>query len=111
MTEWMAENSLDILNRGRESTFVGARGSSIIDLTLVTTQARRLVRDWRVASDMESLSDHMYIVIDLLTGGEKEETDCQKHLQEVVYQKDRPRGIQGDDHQCCLARGGGTDPA
>lgn len=44
VTDWMAENSLDILNRGRESTFVGAKGSLIIDLTFVTIQARRLVK-------------------------------------------------------------------
>lgn len=37
VVEWMAENSPDILNRGQESTFVGAKGSSIIDLSFVTT--------------------------------------------------------------------------
>lgn len=68
----MAENSLDILNRGQEKTFVGVRGSSIIDLSFVTTQAKRLIRNWRVAEDIESLSDHLYILMEF-EGSTREE--------------------------------------
>lgn len=39
---------------------------SIVDLTWASLSAARLVRNWKVAIEMETLSDHRYIVVDLV---------------------------------------------
>ncbi|XP_011150758.1 uncharacterized protein LOC105189990 [Harpegnathos saltator] len=63
--EWAADLSLHILNEGDKPTFVGSQGESIIDLTWATPAARGRVQVWRVAEELESLSDHQIIEIKL----------------------------------------------
>lgn len=59
--DWAAAMNLDCLNQGRTSTCVRPQGESIVDLTWASPLARRNVVSWRVLSDVESLSDHVYI--------------------------------------------------
>ncbi|KAG5315501.1 PO11 protein, partial [Pseudoatta argentina] len=55
---WAARHGLVLLNRGRASTFVGARGESIVDLTWATPAAAIKIRGWHVdASFLGKLSD------------------------------------------------------
>lgn len=60
-TEWAAELGLCIMNTGTRSTCVRPQGESIVDLTWADPSAACLIRDWRVVTDTESLSDHRYI--------------------------------------------------
>lgn len=58
--DWAAQNSLVLINQGSVSTCVRQRGESI-DLTWVSPMAARKIRDWKVAEEIETLSDHRAI--------------------------------------------------
>ncbi|XP_053990546.1 uncharacterized protein LOC128882804 [Hylaeus volcanicus] len=60
-----ASADLRLLNRGSVSTCVRWQGESIVDLSWATPAAARLVSGWRVAEEVESLSDHLYILMDV----------------------------------------------
>ena len=65
---WAARHGLVLLNRGRASTFVGARGESIVDLTWATPAAAARIRGWHVdASSLGELSDHRLIRMELVS--------------------------------------------
>lgn len=64
VTEWIAANDLVVMNEGNKPTFQRRDYSSILDLTLATTNMRAKITNWHV-SDNESLSDHNYIVFDV----------------------------------------------
>ena len=55
----MVSTTLNILNKGKEPTFLNVRRKQVIDITLGTTLVGNLVSDWHVSSK-ESLSDHRY---------------------------------------------------
>ncbi|XP_025156223.1 uncharacterized protein LOC112588980 [Harpegnathos saltator] len=63
--DWAVGLGLHIMNDGKKFTFVGSRGESIIDLSWATPSALRRVRTWRVAEELESLSDHLIIEMEL----------------------------------------------
>ncbi|CAK9813933.1 Putative 115 kDa protein in type-1 retrotransposable element R1DM [Anthophora plagiata] len=65
MLDWAAEMELHLLNRGSVATCVRPQGSSIVDLSLASTAAVRRVTGWRVAEEVETLSDHRYIAVSL----------------------------------------------
>ncbi|XP_032689772.1 uncharacterized protein LOC116853030 [Odontomachus brunneus] len=58
LQEWAASTGLSLQNRGRESTFVGWQGESIVDLTWTSPAAARQVQGWRVATEAKTGSDH-----------------------------------------------------
>lgn len=62
----MAGNDLTVLNVGSVSTCVRPQGESIVHITLVSRAAARRVRQWRVAAELETLSDHRYIELRFL---------------------------------------------
>lgn len=64
--DWANSMGLICINRGNESTCVRHQGESVVDLTWATPAAARLIRDWRVLSSVESLSDHVHIEVELL---------------------------------------------
>jgi len=66
---WASEHGLCVLNRGRVSTCVRPQGESIVDITMGSPYAARMVSGWRVVKDMrgETLSDHLYIEVVLGT--------------------------------------------
>ncbi|GJQ68329.1 hypothetical protein Trydic_g23102, partial [Trypoxylus dichotomus] len=51
------DNSLVVLNNNEEPTFVGHRGSSLIDFTAVNFRAYEMIDGWHLSDD-ETLSDH-----------------------------------------------------
>ncbi|XP_029158398.1 uncharacterized protein LOC114940770 [Nylanderia fulva] len=61
--EWAAQCDLTLLNLGSEKTCVRRQGGSIVDFTWMTRPAARMVKKWRVATEIETLSDHRYIEI------------------------------------------------
>ena len=65
---WAARHGLVLLNRGRASTFVGARGESIVDLTWATPVAATRIHGWHVdASSLGEMSDHHLIRMELVS--------------------------------------------
>ncbi|XP_029173718.1 uncharacterized protein LOC114942512 [Nylanderia fulva] len=61
--EWAAQCDLVLLNEGSVQTCVRWQGGSIVDLTWMTRPAARMAQRWRVAAEVETLSDHKYIEI------------------------------------------------
>lgn len=66
MEEWANAVGLCCLNVGNRSTCIRAQGESIIDTSWATPIAARRIANWMVRSDMETLSDHMYITMDVM---------------------------------------------
>ncbi|XP_070529759.1 uncharacterized protein [Cardiocondyla obscurior] len=64
-TEWADSLSLSLINEGNVPTCIAWRGESIVDLTWASPSMRTLVYNWRVADDVDSLSDHRYIFMTL----------------------------------------------
>lgn len=65
LEEWAAALDLVLLNRGNTATCVRTQGESVIDLTWASPSAARMVRKWEVMTDVEHLSDHRYILVQL----------------------------------------------
>lgn len=63
LEEWSAELDLCLLNEGTTPTCVRPQGCSVVDITWCTPDLRREIFGWRVCDDMETLSDHQYIVM------------------------------------------------
>ncbi|KAJ0169324.1 hypothetical protein K1T71_015208 [Dendrolimus kikuchii] len=61
LEEWAIEQGLVVLNRGAAHTCVRQQGGSIVDITFASPELARRVRDWRVVTGVETLSDHRYI--------------------------------------------------
>nr|XP_033188909.1 uncharacterized protein LOC117156205 [Bombus vancouverensis nearcticus] len=70
LTDWAASLGLLLANRGSASTCVAWRGSSVVDITWATPELLRRIRDWRVAEGVETLSDHLYILMEVTLGTE-----------------------------------------
>ncbi|XP_026673534.1 uncharacterized protein LOC113464934 [Ceratina calcarata] len=65
LVNWALSNGLFLINKGNSPTCVRTQGSSIVDLTWANEQATRLLWNWRVLSEVETLSDHVYITMSL----------------------------------------------
>nr|XP_023014683.1 uncharacterized protein LOC111504372 [Leptinotarsa decemlineata] len=59
LLQFIVANNLDILNIGNKPTFVNARRSEVIDVTIGTTFVSNYVRKWNVY-DEESCLDHRH---------------------------------------------------
>ncbi|XP_011859573.1 PREDICTED: uncharacterized protein LOC105557050 [Vollenhovia emeryi] len=62
---WANRLGLHLENRGNTSTCVRPQGESIVDLTWTSPGATRMISSWRVAVELEILSDHLPIIIEL----------------------------------------------
>ena len=90
VTEWAAELGLQLLNRGSTSTCVRWQGESIVDLSWASQSAARKVTGWRVAEELETLSDHRLIVLDFQVG------DSQISGQDKEECRDKPPPPRND---------------
>jgi len=61
LLDWAGSLGLTLLNEGTVATCVRPQGESIIDLTWASPAALRMVGGWRVAAELETLSDRRYI--------------------------------------------------
>lgn len=59
--DWAAELDLRILNTGNVPTCVRPQGVSIIDLSWATPSLKDMITNWKVLSEVPTLSDHAYI--------------------------------------------------
>lgn len=60
LLDFLDRAGLDFANRGTVPTFVGARGHTVIDVTICSAGLVNSIRDWHVLEE-DSLSDHRYI--------------------------------------------------
>ncbi|XP_071653256.1 uncharacterized protein [Temnothorax longispinosus] len=65
LENWAAGLGLIVLNRGTVQTCVRHRGGSIVDLTWASPAIARRVEGWRVAEEIETLSDHLFVEMSL----------------------------------------------
>lgn len=66
MEEWIAKLNLIVANRGNKPTFERREQRSNIDITLFSENLTNRIKNWAVLTDLESLSDHKFIVFDIL---------------------------------------------
>lgn len=59
MLDWMAANNLVVMNDGLHPTFHRAEQESYIDLTVCSVGLADKVKDWKVLTDEENLSDRI----------------------------------------------------
>lgn len=71
---WAAGLELRLLNRGSVSTCVRWNGTSIVDVSWASPAAARRVVGWRVAEELESLSDHLHIIVEVSSAAIRPET-------------------------------------
>jgi hypothetical protein len=65
LTDCAAGHGLALINKGTIKTCVAWRGASVVDLTLATPELYRKIRNWHVAEGVETLSDHLYVCMEL----------------------------------------------
>ena len=65
LSDWAAGLGLLLVNRGTTSTCVTWRGSSVVDITWASPDTFRRITGWRVAEGIETLSDHLYIFMEV----------------------------------------------
>lgn len=61
LQNWVADHDLRLVNNGTTPTCIRPQGDSVIDFTWVSADLMRHVTEWRVRSDLESLSDHQCV--------------------------------------------------
>lgn len=67
LNDWTEHNDYRILNKGTTPTFSSDIGESIVDLTLASPGIMNHIKNWHVATHIETLSDHRAIVMQLNT--------------------------------------------
>lgn len=65
LQNWAANHDLRLVNHGTAPTCIRPQGDSIIDLTWVLADLIGYISEWRVRSDLESLSDHQCVTFSL----------------------------------------------
>jgi hypothetical protein len=75
LSDWAAGLGLLLTNRGSMSTCVACRGSTVVEVTWTTASLHRQIRNWRVAEEVETLSDHLYIMMELTSETASTEQD------------------------------------
>lgn len=65
LLDWMDCIRLDLLNDGKTPTRRCGTQESYIDLTLCSSIIRRRVHKWKVMDELESLSDHLAIYMEI----------------------------------------------
>lgn len=67
LEEWVSKANLTILNTGNRPTFERRGQIAHIDLTITNDVMIGKTKNWMVLSDLETLSDHKYIVFEVIT--------------------------------------------
>ena len=64
ITDWAVGLDLLLLNTGAINTSVRYEGETIVDFSLASSAAARLVTEWRVMEEVVTLRDNRYIYIE-----------------------------------------------
>lgn len=78
LEEWLTSNNLVAINEGKEPTFVGAVGQSIIDFTAASEELGDKLVGWRVGNE-ENMSDHRTITFEIRNAGGEKSRDFNKY--------------------------------
>ena len=62
---YAAERRLRILNTVNSRTHIRWQGKWVVDISRVSTWTARLVEDWRLTEDAETLTDNQYLLLHL----------------------------------------------
>jgi hypothetical protein len=65
LLDWPASSGLVLVNTGSVQTCVAWRGTSVVDLTWATPGLHPKIKEWRVAEEAETLSDHLYVYMEV----------------------------------------------
>jgi hypothetical protein len=71
LADLLSANNMITQNIGEKTTFVGARGQPVIDITCATSGLAPRIQNWKV-DDTETLSDHRLITYEIVGSSEKE---------------------------------------
>lgn len=77
LEEWAAECDLRVVNVGCTPTCVRPQGESIVDVTWSSPDTIDKIRNWSVV-DTETLSDHNYIVFEIIETNKKNQMEPNK---------------------------------
>lgn len=92
LSEWFAEMDLEVVNTGNAPTFIGAKGSSIVDITACSSGFLQKISGW-YASDEENLSDHQNIYFNLNLG-QQQRLPLSGEYEKIKYKyEDRKRAL------------------
>lgn len=58
----------DLVNARGQPTCIRPQGESVVDLTWASSTLGPLVREWTILEGVETLSDHVYVSIDIAPG-------------------------------------------
>ncbi|CAK9834492.1 Retrovirus-related Pol polyprotein from type-1 retrotransposable element R1 (Fragment) [Anthophora retusa] len=78
--DWAAGAGLDLLNSGSAHTCVRWQGASVVDLSWATPAAARRVTGWQVLEGVETLSDHLYISMEVSTTQGRGAPGARRHV-------------------------------
>jgi hypothetical protein len=67
LTDCAAGLGLLLVHKGTASTCVAWRESSVVDITWATSELYPRIRDWEVAEGVETLFDHLYIFMEVVS--------------------------------------------
>lgn len=91
VSEWIEAENLVIFNNGEVPTFRRGTQNSIIDLTLGSEGIASKLRNWEVLDDVETLSLHQYIQLEI-----SEDGPGQENTQSQVFKGWRVQTLDGD---------------
>lgn len=90
MEEWIGKLDLTVANTGDRPTFERRNQTSFLDLTLFNENLTNRITNWAVLTDLESLSDHKYIIFDITDKGKNGRAKSeQKETAHKVYMEAR----------------------
>lgn len=65
---WLNGQNLVVINKRGSNTCERPQGSSVVGITICNAQACRKIVKWEVLNDLETLSDHKYIKLEMKGG-------------------------------------------
>lgn len=72
--DWAVTNDLRLMNQGTIPTCVRTQGCSMIDLTWATSNLASSIAEWEVKEDLETGSDHQYILFKYVSNNQQRGT-------------------------------------
>lgn len=104
--EWIGKLNLIVANTGTRPTFERREQSSFLDLTISNHKLTNRIINWAVLTDLESLSDHKYIVFEILekethtnrpknTLKNTEQNSFRKQIDKTMLVKELEKSLEG----------------
>ncbi|XP_045480896.1 uncharacterized protein LOC123685284 [Harmonia axyridis] len=75
IADFLFSTSLHLLNRGDVPTFITSSRRKVLDVTMCSSSIADCIKDWRVATEVISLSDHRHIYFTISVGGSVREPE------------------------------------